>query len=76
MLKTNVRDHTVSRVRILFVLRVPHTLVQFVADPILVHISYILSALGSFTGHHEVAATCQLGVFPGLASNQEAEVDE
>ena len=76
MIKTNVRvDHAVSGVRILFVLRVPHALVQFVADPVLVHISNILSALGSFAGQHEVAATCQLGV-AALASNQEVEVDE
>ena len=75
MLKTNVRDHTVSRVRILFVLRVPHALVQFVADPVLVLISNILSALGSFACQHEVTTTCQLGV-AGLTSNQEVEVDE
>ena len=75
MLKTNVRDHTVSRVRILFVLRVPHTLVQFVADPVLVLISYSLIALRSFACQHEVTTTCQL-VLTALASNQEVEVDE
>ena len=76
MLETNVRvDHAVSSVRILFVLRVPHALVQFVTDPVLVHISYILSALGSFACQHEVATTCQLGL-SGLTSNQEVEVDE
>ena len=76
MLKTNVRDHAVSSVRILFVLRVPHALIQFVADPVLVLISYSLIALGSFACHHEVATTCQLGVLPGLTGNQEVEVDE
>ena len=75
MLKTNVRDHAVSGDRMLFVLRVPHALVHFVADPVLVLISYSLSAQGSFAGQHEVAATCQLGVAV-LTSNQEVEVDE
>ena len=75
MLKTNVRDHAVSSVRILFVLRVPHALVQFVADPVLVHVSYSLGALGSFACQHEVTTACQL-VLTALASNQEFKVDE
>ena len=76
MLETNVRvDHAVSSVRILFVLRVPHALVQFVADPVLVLVSYSLGALGSFACHHEVTTTCQL-VLTALASNQEVKVDE
>ena len=49
MLETNVRvDHAVSSVRIIFVLRVPHALVQFVTDPVLVLVTYSLTALGGF----------------------------
>ena len=76
MLKTNISvDHAISGGRVLLVFGVPHALVQSVAYPVLVLVSYSLIALGSFACQHEVAPTCQL-VGAALASNQEVEVDE
>ena len=67
--------HANSRVRVFFVLRIPHALIQLIAHAVVVLISHTLIALGSFTRQHEVATACKLLV-AALASNQEVEFDK